>query len=118
MSQTSVIYFINTPSEIDYVLGRLKIDVDLASQHHTPLGLGYARHGRRQGQKSQFRYLGEIITESSSVKHLIVPVLVVYKPVSSFRSQFGRRVEKICDSHYFGLVGTSQPRGVQRVRIP
>ena len=39
MSQTSVIYFINTPSEIDYVLYRPKIDVDLASQHHILLGL-------------------------------------------------------------------------------
>ena len=71
--------------------------------------------GAARAKNHIFRYLGEIITESSSVKHLIVPTLVVYKPVPSFRSQFGRRVEKLCDSHYFGLVAASEPRGVQIV---
>ena len=74
--------------------------------------------GAERAKYHIFRYLGEIITESRSVKHLIAPGLVVYKPVPSFRSQFGRHGEKICDSHYFGLVGASKPRGVQIVRIP
>ena len=75
--------------------------------------------GAARAKNHIFRYLGEIITESRSVsvKPLIAPFLVVYKPVPSFRSQFGRHGEKICDSHYFGLVAASEPRGVQIVRI-
>ena len=38
MGQTSVSYFINTPSELDYVLYSSGIDPDLAPQHHIPPG--------------------------------------------------------------------------------